>query len=705
MPHNYDKETPSLTPENNELKLGAKILSQVHFESHQPIVESSFQKAKERGERLPGKNNERRNYSYLSRIQKLIDKHGNALEKRLWQKSINNDLLIKEESITEATWDSTRQEYRNNGYGSIELTDELKHEHFMEWRRLQKESLERWANYLGDEHSPYPIWFKVYAWDGMTKMGLYDKAKGQYQTRNESTVAPYPQPDAEILAKVFEVVNRYHGNNEKQFYTEEGERNIELERIIQTGNFPKIFNAIQQDIAPIIEPPERTEDVHGEWVEYQLGDEDNLARAASGTGWCISSSSVGNHYLKYGTYGDDDESSYYEDYDGEGNNKARFILFHLMDSETGKLARNACASIRLNPNGEVAEISGLKPGQALDDSLVPIVKEKVLSLPDGERFLGAFEDKQKLIALDRKMTKGEDLSKEELEFIYGINREIKTLDTYNKYDPRIRELKKKYNIKYALNAGINVNQLVSKMYPDSIAKNLDALIKHGANIDINQLVSEMYPDSIAKNLDTLIKHGANIDINQLVSEMYPDDIAKNLDTLINHSVDINQLVSEMNSFYIAKNLDTLINHSADINQLVSKMYSEGIAKNLDALINHSADINQLVSKMHPEDIAKNLDTLIKHGANIDINQLVSKMNSFYIATNLDTLINHSADINQLVSEMYPEGIAKNLDTLIKHGANIDINQLVSEMRPFCIAENLDTLIKHGANPDQLGLHI
>ena len=89
------------------------------------------------------------------------------------------------------------------------------------------------------------------------------------------------------------MINRYYGNNEKQFYTDEGERNIKLEQIVSSGSFPKVFNAIQQDIAPILEPPEKTEDVHGEWIEYQLGDEDDIARAAKGTGWCVASSSVG----------------------------------------------------------------------------------------------------------------------------------------------------------------------------------------------------------------------------------------------------------------------------------------------------------------------------------------------------------------------------------------------------------------------------
>lgn len=83
---------------------GAKILSQANFESrHQPIVGSSFNKARQHGEKLPGKNNERRNYSYLSRIERLVEKHGNRLEKRLWDKSADQ-LIISPEDITDDYW-------------------------------------------------------------------------------------------------------------------------------------------------------------------------------------------------------------------------------------------------------------------------------------------------------------------------------------------------------------------------------------------------------------------------------------------------------------------------------------------------------------------------------------------------------------------------------------------------------------------------
>ena len=596
---------------NNETerRVGAKILAIANFDTrHEDIVDSSFNKTRWRSEKLPGKNNERRNYAYLSRLEKLVEKYGNEVEKRLWAASIKDDLLVDYDNIPESYWQSKRQELRDNGLGDIELTEEYKHAIFDKERELQRESLEKWANYLGDEHSPYPLWFKIYAWDGMTKMGRYDKSKGRYATRNKTTVAPYPSPDAEVLSGVFETISRYYGNNEKEFYTEEGERNIELENVVQSGNFARIYDAIEHDITPIIEPPENPEDIHGQWIEYGIGEEDDIARAAKGTGWCVASSSVGRNYLEYGTYAQDDEQEGEWDEELDGNDwgdddeesyspKSKFILFHLEDPSAGKLSKNAVASIRLDPSGEVAEISGLKEGQALNDSLVDIVAEKVKTLPGGKRFLDAFTDKQELIRLDRKMQKDEDLTKEELEFIYEIKKQIHTLDTYNEYDPRIKELREKYDIKYALDAGVDAGSFMSKLTSQDIVQNLDTLNEHGAKIDIDELVSRLN-GYVVYHLDTLIEHGVKID--DIISRLDSRIIADHLDTLIEHGakIDIDELVSRLNP-YVVYYLDTLIEHGAKIDNIISRLNSYDIIDHLDTLIEHGANIDDIVSWLDP----------------------------------------------------------------------------------------------------------
>ena len=77
-------EKQSLTRLQNEI--GSRVLALVNFESkHKDIVESSFNKARQNKEKLPGKNNERRNFAYLSRLDRMIEKHGDTLERKLWE--------------------------------------------------------------------------------------------------------------------------------------------------------------------------------------------------------------------------------------------------------------------------------------------------------------------------------------------------------------------------------------------------------------------------------------------------------------------------------------------------------------------------------------------------------------------------------------------------------------------------------------------
>ena len=696
--YNSKELIPDKTRLQNEL--GAKVLSLVNFESkHKDIVESSFDKARNNHDKLPGKNNERRNYAYLSRLSSLIEKHGDNLEQRLWQASASK-VIIKPEDITDKYWKQQEQILRNEGqdrtlsnYEKDYLTKEIIAE--------QERTIAPWVNYLSDKDCPYPTWFKVYAFDGLSRMGLYNDKTKEFEKRDKHTVGRFPNLNPEVLAKVYSHINDFFSQDSSAWFEKHPE-DEKLSVLVKSGNFNKLYSKELLDTKTIMKTPERTEDVQGDWFEYKLGDEEQISRLAEGTRWCIADPYVANSYLNWGAYdnnGAEDDDYDYDEYEDYNDNKVRFFIFRLKtDQSKDGYADNGSASIRLSPDGNVAEVSGLNDGQAIEDALVPIVQEKVLSLPGGEKYNQIFKDKQELIRLDKKMQENQDLTKEELEFIYEMNRDIVTLDTYNDDDPRIRELQDKYNIQYILDHDIEIdfNKLVKKfkrMDPSDIAKNLDTLINHGA--DANILAERMSSSNIAKNLDTLINHGADIDVNELVKKINSSDIAENLDTLINHGIDTNILVKRMDSYDIPRNLDTLINHGANANILVKRMDSYDIPRNLDTLINHGIDTNILVKIMDSYDIPRNLDTLINHGA--DINILIKRMYASDIVENIDTLINHGADIdvNELVKNMYPSDTAENLDTLINHGA--DINAIVSEMSPSDIAENREKLLAYGAN--------
>ena len=736
-------------------EIGSKVLTLVGFESrNKDIVNSSFEKARKQNEKLPGKNNERRNFAYLSRLDNMIEEHGDALEQKLWAASAEN-LVMDYEDIPDAYWKQQEQILRDNGQGR-ELSRDEKETLAEDLIEKQRESINTWSNYLGDKDCPYPLWFKVYAFDGVSKMGLINKETKEFEKRDKSTVASFPTLNPEVLAKVYRNINEFYGVDKEDWLAQHPD-DEKLVSLVKSGNFPKLYAKELFETKTIIKTPEKPEDIEGDWFTYQLGDEDELANVAEGTGWCIADPNVAHNYLSYGNYYAGNDNDWEEDEDNseednQNSSKAKFIIFKLKapNSPDG-YSTNGVASIRLNPDGKVAEVSGLDGGQALEDSLVQTVKEKVLSLPGGKEFLQKFEDKQTLIKLDHKLQKDEDLTKEELSFLYELDRPIATLDTYNGKDPRITELKEKYGIEYALEKGVDANKLVSSLDPKDIVHSLDTLLNHGADIndivsnmrpfniahnldtllehgaDINNIVNNIYSYGIARNLDTLLKHGADIDINKIVSDLDPRDIARNLDTLLRNGADIDvnklasnldprdivynldiflknganidNIVSNLDPRNIARNLDTFLKYGVDIDYIVNNLNPRDIARNLDTLLEHGANIDYIVSSLDPRDIAPNLDTLLKHGADIDVNKLVSNLGSYDIVHNLDTLLRNGADNDYIVSNLGPDYTVYNLDTLLKHGVDIDVNKLVSNLYSYDIVDNLDTLLKHGADID------
>ena len=681
-------------------EIGSKVLSLVNFESkYKDIVESSFNKASQNKEKLPGKNNERRNFAYLSRLDRMIEKHGDKAEQKIWEASAES-VVMDFEDIPDSYWKQQEQILRDNGQGR-ELSRSEKEILADDLIEKQRESITSWTNYLGDKNCPYPLWFKVYAFDGISKMSnALNLDDANYDRRDHTTALSFPKLNAEILAKVYRQINNFYGVD-KEDWLKKNSDDEKLVSLVKSANFPKLYAKELLDTKVILKTPERAEDVHGDWFEYKLGDEEEIADLAEGTRWCVVDPNVAHNYLTYGQFINPGEDNNYDDDDWEDDDQteypeAKFIIFRLEDPNSpGVYASNGSASIRLDPDGMVAEVSGLGEGQAIEDALVPTVKKKTLSLPGGEKYLQKFDDKQTLIRLDKKMKKGQDLTKEELSFLYELDRPIATLDTYNRRDPRIPELKEKYNVEYALEKGLDIDKIISSLGPNTLIQNLDSLIKYGADID--NITSNIDSYDIAANLDTLLDHGANIDVNELASELDTYYVLENLDAFLDNgaNIDVNELASELNSYDIFENLDTLLKNGADIDLIVGKMKSHDIVYSLDFFLNHGANINinKLVSNLSEEDIAKKLDILLEHGADID--NIINCMDSDDIAKNLNHLLRCGADVYNIAYNLDLDNISFHLDTLLEHGA--DINHIVNDMDSYEITIILDALLQHGAD--------
>ena len=671
-------------------------------------------------EKIPGENpKDRKNYAYLERLDLAIERGGNKLEKRIWQESIKNFApIIEKENINNKSWLQLKKAFDDNRKGQglppIEYTESEMNKDYERLRQDQVDSINSWTEYLSNKEVSFPTWFKIYTFNSVIKMGRYNQLDGKYENRDKSTIAPYPKVSPAALALTLDAVNDFFGQDKEKWFTEHTDDD-QLNAIVKSGNFGKIYTHFFKETYKPIPTPERTEDIKGEWFDFYPGQETELAEAAQGTPWCIASEHQGAYYLKTNL--------------NIANNKARFRLFKLEnESSVDGTSKTACASIRFNTEGKVDEISGLKNGdrQTVEDSLIPIVEQEVLKYPlnPEKHFKEKFRDKKELIRLQDKAKKGEEITLDEYAFLYEKNREIFTLDTYKGPDLKIAELRNIYNLSRLLQGedkdaidqdlliqklecvlektssndivanfdtllekGFDINTILNKMDSHGISCHIDTLLEKG--IDINAIFNKLNSDDVSQSLDTLLEKG--FDINTIFNKLDSHGISYNIDTFLEKGININTIFNKLNSHDVSQNLNTLLENGIDINTIFNKLDSYNISRTLDALLENGIGINIIFNKLDSYDITKNLTTLLENG--IDVNVIFDKLDSYDITKNLDTFLEKGINFNTIFNKLGSYGISQSINTLLENG--IDINVIFNKLDSYDITKSLNTLLENG----------
>ena len=703
-------------------------------------------------EKIPGENpKDRKNYAYLERLDLAIERGGNKLEKRIWQESIKNFApIIEKENINNKSWLQLKKAFDDNRKGQglppIEYTESEMNKDYERLRQDQVDSINSWTEYLSNKEVSFPTWFKIYTFNSVIKMGRYNQLDGKYENRDKSTIAPYPKVSPAALALTLDAVNDFFGQDKEKWFTEHTDDD-QLNAIVKSGNFGKIYTHFFKETYKPIPTPERTEDIKGEWFDFYPGQETELAEAAQGTPWCIASEHQGAYYLKTNL--------------NIANNKARFKLFKLEnESSVDGMSKTACASIRFNTEGKVDEISGLKNGdrQTIEDSLIPIVEQEVLKYPlnPEKHFKEKFRDKKELIRLQDKAKKGEEITLDEYAFLYEKNREIFTLDTYKGPDLKIAELRNIYNLSRLLQGedkdaidqdlliqklecvlektssndivanfdtllekGFDINTIFNKLDSHGISYNIDTFLEKG--IDINAIFNKLNSDDVSQSLDTLLEKGFDIntifnkldshgisynidtflekgiDINAIFNKLNSDDVSQNLNTLLENGIDINTIFNKLDSYNISRTLDALLENGIGINTIFDKLDSYDITKSLNTLLEKGIDINAIFNKLDSYDITKNLDTFLEKG--INFNTIFNKLGSYGISQSINTLLENSIDINVIFDKLDSYGVSYHLDTLLENG--IDINVAFNKLDSYGVSQNLNTLLENGVDVNRV----
>jgi len=326
--------------------------------------------------------------------------------------------IIKPEDIPETYFNNQKRLAREQGHGDIEITQEMKAQLSEVIIRDQESTLDNWLEYFTSPDSDsYPMWAKYWVFTSMVKLSTFDKEKHTFAKRDKGTVAPFPDLDREALSYVMDVIiKKVH--KEK---VEAANDNPELKQLLDGANFGKLYaHAIEK-----VTPSEENEllNTNGEWIKYPQGS-DHMPLVNSlqghGTGWCTAGESTAQVQLKGGDF------HVYYSYDK--NNQPTIPR----------------AAIRMD-GSNIAEIRGIAPEQNMDPYIGEVVSKKLAEFPDGKAYEKKSADMKRLTEIDRKNTKKEKLTADDLRFLYQWDSKIEGFGHQN--DPRIEEIRDSRDIK------------------------------------------------------------------------------------------------------------------------------------------------------------------------------------------------------------------------------------------------------------------
>jgi hypothetical protein len=349
------------------------------------------------------------------------------------KKSYHKQYLIRESDVPESVFLLEQKIARNQGHGEIEITDEFRREKTKQIISDQEHSLDKWIDYLTSPDAQYPMWTKYWAFTSMVTMGKFEKSETEdgkeiasFKKRDSTTVAPFPPMNARALAMAISVIEAKAKENAKQKKDRQPLENVstklnpyEFKELVELENFSKLYTQF------LIELPEYSteglRETRGKWVKYERGSEPDALVA-----------SLDGHPLEWCTANIDTARTQLEGGD--------FYVYYSFDSNSNPTIPRV--AIRME-EGRIAEVRGIAVDQNLDPYISDVVKEKMIQFPDGEQYNKKSSDMKRVTEIEDKHKQGEELSKEDLRFLYQIDGKIEGFGYYE--DPRILEILSKRN--------------------------------------------------------------------------------------------------------------------------------------------------------------------------------------------------------------------------------------------------------------------
>ncbi len=382
-----------------------------------------------------------------ARINSQIQYITNFLENPRFKDSVINNFIIKPENIPTSYF----EHHWNNAVarGAVyDLSDKYKKDYIERIKKIttqniinaQIESLGIWYDYLTSaESNDIPEYIRYWIFKRMVNLGPYNRKEKKFEKRKKATTAPFPELNQEALHNVINRIQDFDQSespNFKDLYSEE---------------FAKLQEYIEKN----------WEITSGQWFSFKgEPDAENVFKKLQGknSGFCIANLDTAKNYLKRGIL----EIYFSEDKEGSTSNPR--VAIHIV-------------------NGRVNEVRGVQKNQNLDEYILPVVKEKILNYPEGEKYFVKCEHMEKLGEIYNKHLNGTNLSAEEIVFIYEIEEKIQGFG-YSE-DARLKDMLTTRDMRYDLS-------IVYDCLPDEISttpeESLEGNIKyHYSTLDLNPI--------------------------------------------------------------------------------------------------------------------------------------------------------------------------------------------------------------------------
>ena len=462
---------------------GEKFLDKVYKDLHlSEIVMHTANKSDDKYQKIE---------KYMQRLEDVTKRVSERDRISLIKMYYYKKYVIKEQNVPESYFKSQEKIALDRGYGHVKYDEKTKKQEIEHIINEQKASLDMWLDYLfSEDTNMYPTWFKYYVFQGMLKLGYFDKEKNSYTKRTESTVKPFIELNREALSLIYselvKVLNKENIDDEK------------LNELINNGSFSKLYSYAILKLDSIKDDGFKSDD--GIWKKYNQGSNPEILFndiKGKGTGWCTAG---GIETARVHINGGD------------------FHVYYTKDRE-GNYTKPRIA-IRMEGN-KIAEIRGISENQNIESNMEKVVDKKLEEFPDRDKYKKKVKDMEMLTYIYTKHQNKGELTKTDLRFLYEIDNKI-TGFGYKK-DPRIEELLK----------GRNVRKDLALIF-DCKEENISLTEEEALSGNIIYHYGDLYLDGLtsAEGLKLPDKVGGYLDLSGLKSAKgleLPNEIGVSLD--------------------------------------------------------------------------------------------------------------------------------------------------------------------------------